>query len=342
MRSKNAMAVAVRGHVKHAAGSAAFTLLIAFSCSAEAQDFLAYQGNNAVQRGQGGTMKTVDGVDIWMSGMPPKRFQVLGSLTDERHKTGLWGLISMSQLDHDITKAAKKAGGDAVILSNAQDRTISIFGSSFGNASGNCSGGMTATTTGAFTTGTANSSCNATGYGFSDVSPVQKHDSSYWVVKYLPDADPATAAGNGVGAGADDKASRLAGINAAIDANQACTQKIGALPEYDAVKDRLPQPGQETIEQLTDASMPTDPQITALKIVYSQSQACRIVFENALSKQMSGTAVLFADYGQQYDNAYLDLLTKKLSWGEFLRKRKGIIDVFTKGMAAQLTQVGLN
>jgi hypothetical protein len=79
-----------------------------FSASAMAQDFLAYQGNNSIVRGQGGTMKTVNGIDLWMTGTPPRRFQVLGSLTDERHKTGIWGMISMGNLERDISQAAKK------------------------------------------------------------------------------------------------------------------------------------------------------------------------------------------------------------------------------------------
>jgi hypothetical protein len=50
---------------------------------------------------------------------------VLGSLTDRRHATGLVGMVRMSLLDDDIAKAAKAAGGDAVILADVMVWTTS-------------------------------------------------------------------------------------------------------------------------------------------------------------------------------------------------------------------------
>ena len=54
-------------------------------------EFLSYESKNSIRDGQGGERKTVDGIDFWMRGDPPRRYQVIGSLTDERHKTGLIG-----------------------------------------------------------------------------------------------------------------------------------------------------------------------------------------------------------------------------------------------------------
>jgi hypothetical protein len=67
-----------------------------------------------------------------------------------------------------------------------------------------------------------------------------------------------------------------------------------------------------------------------------------MAFQGAMIKQIPGTAPVFADFGAQSDDAYLDLLTKKLSWGDYLRKRKDITSVFTKALGAQVIQVGLN
>src|SRR5579871_3479959 len=88
-----------------------FDLSLAGAASA-APEFLAYDGKNAIQEGQGGEHKSINGVDFWMRGAPPRRFQLIGSLTDERHKTGLWGAIRMSSLETDIAKAALAAGGN--------------------------------------------------------------------------------------------------------------------------------------------------------------------------------------------------------------------------------------
>jgi hypothetical protein len=143
------------------------TGLMGMTHAALAQDFLAYEGKNAIHEGQGGEKKSVDGIDFWMNGDPPRRYELLGSLTDERHKSGLWGMISMSNLDGDIAKAAKAAGGDAVILAGEQDEVTGVVHSVNGTA--------------------GNGSFGATGFSRN----IKQHDSRYLVVKYLPDDAPA-------------------------------------------------------------------------------------------------------------------------------------------------------
>jgi hypothetical protein len=141
--------------------------------------FLAYQGTDAVKQGRGGDMKTVDSIDFWLDGSPPHRFQVLGALEDERMKTGLFGLIRMSSLEHDMARIARQAGGDAVILTGAQDNLQGVVGGSFGSVSGTSFGGP------GFAT------FSGSGSSTSYARPVESHASRYVVVKYLPDG-PAT------------------------------------------------------------------------------------------------------------------------------------------------------
>ena len=141
-------------------------------------DFLQYEGRNAIHDGQGGERKTIDGVDFWMSGDPPHRYQVLGSLTDRRHKTGIYGAIRMSGLDSDIAEAARLAGGDAVILVGENDDVIGVAGSSFGNVNG--------------TYGSGSYSGNGSSFGFA--KQIKAHDSRYLVIRYLPDAPDAKPA----------------------------------------------------------------------------------------------------------------------------------------------------
>jgi hypothetical protein len=154
-----------------AALSFALVLGVASTVSA-APEFLTYEGRNAIHDGQGGERKTVEGVDFWMSGDPPHRYQVLGSLTDRRHETGLIGAIRMSGLDSDIAKAAKAAGGDAVILESEDDDVVGV--SSFANSNVN----GYASPYGSF---------GANGFSSGFVRPIKKHDSKYIVVRYLPD-----------------------------------------------------------------------------------------------------------------------------------------------------------
>ncbi|MGA0599356.1 hypothetical protein ACO2Q3_01475 [Caulobacter sp. KR2-114] len=140
-------------------------------------EFLQYEGRNAVHEGQGGERKTIDGVDFWLRGDPPRRYQVLGSLSDRRHKTGIYGAIRMSGLETDIARAARTAGGDAVILEGEQDEVTGVTGSSFGNVNGTYGGGYY--------------SGNRSSFGVA--REMKDHESRYIVVKYLPDPPAATA-----------------------------------------------------------------------------------------------------------------------------------------------------
>jgi hypothetical protein len=141
--------------------------------AAVADDFVAYEGKNAVQEGNGGEKKTVDGIDFWSNGAPPRKFKLLGFINDTRLKSGLLGKIRMSGLESSIAKEAKKAGGDAVILVDANAETTGQIGHS------NTSAQASAT----------NYSNTATAQGHSWTNSatvaVQKEHSRYAVVKYL-------------------------------------------------------------------------------------------------------------------------------------------------------------
>jgi hypothetical protein len=162
----------------------AATIIALPAPSRAAPEFLAYEGRNAIHEGQGGEKKTVDGIDFWSNGDPPHRFKVLGSLTDRRHKTGLVGMVRMSGLDDDIAKAARAAGGDAVILQSEGDEVVGTAGFANGNVHGSSGyGGF-----------------HAYGSSSSFARPIEKHDSRYLVVKYLPDEEPAPPPAPPVGA----------------------------------------------------------------------------------------------------------------------------------------------
>ena len=141
-------------------------------------EFLAYEGRNAIHEGQGGEKKVVDGIEFWSNGDPPHKFMVLGSLTDRRHETGLIGMVRMSSLDDDIAKAARAAGGDAVILAAENNEIVGVVGSSSTSVFG--SGGW--------------GGYQASGFSSGFSRPVEKHNSRYIVVKYLPDDTVAPAA----------------------------------------------------------------------------------------------------------------------------------------------------
>src|SRR3546814_15117308 len=53
------------------------------------QDFAASEGRDAIQEGVGGAKVSKHGIDYWTNGTPPRRFQLLGFITDKRRDSGL-------------------------------------------------------------------------------------------------------------------------------------------------------------------------------------------------------------------------------------------------------------
>jgi hypothetical protein len=153
------------------AGLAAIAIVGAISYpvgrAVAATEFLAYEGRDSVQEGQGGNKKVINGVDFWVFGTPPHRFQVLGMISDERWASGIYGLIQVANIERDIAKRAQLAGGDAVILQDSHNNVWGISGSTFGSASWG--------------------SHSAFGSSFSTESPYGTRATRYIVVKYLPD-----------------------------------------------------------------------------------------------------------------------------------------------------------
>ena len=158
------------------------TVLIALAASvamssvtASAAEFTRFEGPNSTFEGGGGEKRTVDGVDFWSNGEPPRRFQLLGYIEDKRHKTGLVGMVRMSGLESAIAKEAKDAGGDAVILVDSHAETT-----------GYVSQGQTSANSSAYGGG---NNVYASGHAWTNAqtAAVQKQLSRYAVVKYLPD-----------------------------------------------------------------------------------------------------------------------------------------------------------
>lgn len=137
-------------------------LVSSMPAPAHAQDFIAFEGKNAVKEGEGGAKKTVEGVEFWSDGAPPRKFRLLGYVTDRRQKNGLLGMARMSSLEKDVAEVVKNNGGDAAILMASEAETVGMIGNAFA---------------------TGNRSAFGTSVG------VQKQNSKYAVVKYLAEGE---------------------------------------------------------------------------------------------------------------------------------------------------------
>lgn len=114
----------------------------------------------AIEIGKGGTRTQKHGIDYWTSGSPPRRFQILGIITDTRGDDRLSGDAIGSK---SIAKIVKKVGGDAVVILARGSRSTGTISGGTASAYGN----------------------NAYGSGWSVATGETR--TALAVVKYLPD-----------------------------------------------------------------------------------------------------------------------------------------------------------
>jgi hypothetical protein len=81
-------------------------------------NFQPYEAKNGIFEGQGGAKETIDGIDFWTSGEPPRKFKMLGVINDVR----VANPITMNGLKGAVAQKAKEAGGDAVIWNGESNR----------------------------------------------------------------------------------------------------------------------------------------------------------------------------------------------------------------------------
>ena len=133
------------------------TLMTAAPVSARAK-FVAYEGKDAISEGRGGTKVVAHGVDFWTTGEPPKRFQVLGIITDKRGTGWIAGDAIGSS---SVATKVKEVGGDAVIVMGQSSKVTGYVHGGQASVNGN------------------------TAYGSGWSAPVERATTRMVVVKYL-------------------------------------------------------------------------------------------------------------------------------------------------------------
>ncbi|MGZ4969198.1 MAG: hypothetical protein ACXV7H_06675 [Methylobacter sp.] len=137
------------------------TVLLLAGCACVSTEYKAFQGvREGIIDGKGGSKVVVDGMEIWDSGEPPRKFKIMGFIDDNRGAGWMYTHATSSVRD-DIVEKAREAGGDAVIKMNTQSQLAEFYKA--GGASVNVYGSYPSTV-----------------YGSSDRSL-----SKYAVIKYL-------------------------------------------------------------------------------------------------------------------------------------------------------------
>jgi hypothetical protein len=134
-----------------------------------------------VGQGQWGTRKVVDGVDIWTSGAPPRKYRVLGVIHDTRGA----GPLPLAGYYSGIAAKVKQYGGDAAIEVSSRSQYVGTMSSA--NATTTTSGGFSGTGYNYGNVVDVNGTVNTTSNTFASGTsvPLFKHHGQFLVVKYL-------------------------------------------------------------------------------------------------------------------------------------------------------------
>lgn len=86
-------------------------LLLLAGCAST--NYQAYEGRtDQVIEGQGGTKETIEGLEIWDNGNPPRRYKVLGVATVEDFDN----VFGQQRIRSAMAAQIRQAGGDAAVL----------------------------------------------------------------------------------------------------------------------------------------------------------------------------------------------------------------------------------
>jgi hypothetical protein len=126
--------------------------------------FEKYESRNAIVEGTGGSRSTKDGIDFWTTGDPPRRYQIIGIIRDNRGTGVFFGNAVGSS---GIAKKVHEVGGDAVILMNQNSSIKGVWSQGHASGYGNQA------------------------YGSALSIPIEERVTTFAVVKYLPDLQSA-------------------------------------------------------------------------------------------------------------------------------------------------------
>lgn len=138
-----------------------FVLVLA-SCSTTS--FQTFEGARPVV-GTGGSRETIEGIDFWSNGSPPRKFQVVGIIDDDRHG----GIIPMAGLKKDVARKARESGANAVILLGSDSRITGWINNSNANSTVNVHPGFATVTT----------------HSYGSSVPLRRNSARYAAIKYL-------------------------------------------------------------------------------------------------------------------------------------------------------------
>jgi hypothetical protein len=113
--------------------------------------------------------------------------------------------------------------------------------------------------------------------------------------------------------------------NGKVAGDQVATCSAAAYnsPEFEPVRPHLPPKLDDaTLVQLADQNFPNDNEIAAIVATHPKYNACRQAFLNQLSQTAPSLAAIWAALYTKNEAVTVQLVQKKLPWGEYLTRAK--------------------
>lgn len=96
--------------------------------------FEQWEGKSKVFEGEGGTKIVANDIDFWTTGSPPRKFEIVGIIEDDRGTGPLSGSAMRSE---KVAKLIAKHGGTAAILLSRDTRVAGVIHDGQFSVSGN-------------------------------------------------------------------------------------------------------------------------------------------------------------------------------------------------------------
>jgi hypothetical protein len=128
----------------------------------------------------------------------------------------------------------------------------------------------------------------------------------------------------------------IATSNQAVGAETgACITAVCNAPEAVPLRPHFSFSEAPTLQQLSDTSLATKPEIEAILLLYPRLQACRTPALQGLANTMPGVVPALAKASSDKDDAVILLIQRKLAWGEFVRHWRDMTGVAQAALLAE-------
>lgn len=134
-------------------------------------------------------------------------------------------------------------------------------------------------------------------------------------------------------------------IQSARQTLQACVQTQYDSAEYEPLRKRIPlNINHATLEQLADRNLASDEEIKVIFATHPKIQSCRQDFLNQISQTTPTLVPVYATIMGKGENSLVDLIQKKQSWGDHLRRVKEAVNEGNVQIAEESKRItaGLN